>query len=1511
MRRRTIFLLTLFIMALNIYCANPRRYITQNGSGLRDGSSWENAGGAEELENIIDSIQDADFWIAKGSYKPSRYVYDPENERDMTFLPNHNNIYGGFAGNETELSQRDIKANETIFSGDIGIEGDNSDNCYHVMRAVPILDGVTICDGNANGSSNPNYYGGGVYVWGYDSIFRNCTFRDNYARAWGGAVFMDTWGYDVVFENCLFYNNEAEEGGALFSSYDVTTVNNCTFVKNTTDNGGCVSLPHWEGTLNYLTNNIFWKNIGDNLGYLPYIYNTSHNAIEGGYVGFANINLSSNNTGDTNSPYFTDPDNHDYSLQSVSPLIDAGVYWNASCETDITGQLRPQGSGWDIGAYEYDDGPLTTVPPTVSTLSPEFITVSTARVRGNVTDDGGSQMITKGVYYGTYSGFDPETEGTFVKYNELYSEGEFYIDMTDLSPGRYYYRIFCENSVGSAIGEEMDFFTRSGVNPDANGILYVKTDGTGDGSSWVNALHGNDLQLGINEPAVKEIWLAEGKYVPTSWPCTQLKGADFEITDDFAYKMQEDSLKAKGITEFKMNGTTEREKHFMLRANLPIYGGFTGTETALEQRDFRNNKTVLSGDIGAEGEYYDNTYHVIYHYYNPDIDSTAVLDGVTVSDGNADGTIMGDSPLGGGMFSRTSSPTIRNCVFENNRAVYGGGIMNGYSGTYGPSMPLISNTRISDNTALDSGGGIYDIGAFPYLKNSVITNNSTENGGAVYHNGDAGEYDGDLRIVHCTIAGNKAEYGSQILLDTWIFRKAYFYNCIIWGDLPAVVWDNGSYPPETSQYTYLYNTGIAGSYNGYGDGNILLSELNEGQPNSPYFISPEGNDYSISYGSACRDMASYRYSVPFDITGNPRPSGAAYDMGAYELMSGEPIGSAPSVITGGSGPLTVSTAACSTLVADDGGSLIFKRGVKYSVTNGFDPEYFGTLIFKDENYTDSGFTTQITGLAAGTHYYYRSYAENRMGYSYGDQKDFITPDLTPGAGGVFYVTPDGSGNGSTWTQSLNGKDIQSAIDHAQTKQIWIAEGVYKPNSWPKGGYSERMKHFSLRNGVSLYGGFNGTESSVDQRDFRNNLTVFSGDIGKESDSLDNCYHIFVNLDIPDSAVVDGFTITGSNEDVYNIFNLWYRDGGAMHNENASLKIANCIFSDNYAVGNGGAVFNLCEPERIIFKIEFDNCSFVNNSSTGNGGAVISGDDYHNVFDGCSFINNTADESPAIYSYGSEFSLTEIYNSLFYGNRSVGGGCISLDRRDRWSISEENNKVINCTFAKNTTSGIGTGGIDLFNSSGMEHYIDIRNTVFFNNDSDDIYLFESVSPPDIYNCAFDYALEIPHWGENNITISPNNTGDPYSPYFCDPVNNNWMIQENSPLRDAGIWTDDVPLYDIAGYLRDSAPDIGCYEYDPTSIEDDEGSLPQTTKLYQNYPNPFNPATNIKFSISREGKVELTVYNVLGQVVDKLVEGNLKAGNHSVVFNADALNSGVYYYSLKTDAVLFSKKMLIVK
>ncbi|MFV1883281.1 MAG: lamin tail domain-containing protein [Balneola sp.] len=91
----------------------------------------------------------------------------------------------------------------------------------------------------------------------------------------------------------------------------------------------------------------------------------------------------------------------------------------------------------------------------------------------------------------------------------------------------------------------------------------------------------------------------------------------------------------------------------------------------------------------------------------------------------------------------------------------------------------------------------------------------------------------------------------------------------------------------------------------------------------------------------------------------------------------------------------------------------------------------------------------------------------------------------------------------------------------------------------------------------------------------------------------------------------------------------------------------------------------------------------------------------------------------------------------------------------------------------------------------------------------------------------------------------------------------------------------------------------------------GASSHEFRLSQNYPNPFNPSTNISFSIPTSAKVELIVFNVLGQQVQTLIDGNLNAGLHSITFDASGLTSGVYFYRLTSGSNVTTQKMLLMK
>lgn len=175
---------------------------------------------------------------------------------------------------------------------------------------------------------------------------------------------------------------------------------------------------------------------------------------------------------------------------------------------------------------------------------------------------------------------------------------------------------------------------------------------------------------------------------------------------------------------------------------------------------------------------------------------------------------------------------------------------------------------------------------------------------------------------------------------------------------------------------------------------------------------------------------------------------------------------------------------------------------------------------------------------------------------------------------VRHVVPsDGMDNGEcdSWATAC---DLQTAITIAISgDEIWVAAGTYIPHA------SDRTISFVLKNGVAIYGGFTGTETFRGQRDFTNNATILSGDLlGDDTDNVahdeptraENSYHVLVGNDTDNSAVLDGFTVTGGNANA-----LFYpaHAGGGMYNSNGSPELANITFSANNAF-YGGGIYNM-------------------------------------------------------------------------------------------------------------------------------------------------------------------------------------------------------------------------------------------------------------------------------------------------------------------------------------------------
>jgi flagellar hook assembly protein FlgD len=101
-----------------------------------------------------------------------------------------------------------------------------------------------------------------------------------------------------------------------------------------------------------------------------------------------------------------------------------------------------------------------------------------------------------------------------------------------------------------------------------------------------------------------------------------------------------------------------------------------------------------------------------------------------------------------------------------------------------------------------------------------------------------------------------------------------------------------------------------------------------------------------------------------------------------------------------------------------------------------------------------------------------------------------------------------------------------------------------------------------------------------------------------------------------------------------------------------------------------------------------------------------------------------------------------------------------------------------------------------------------------------------------------------------------------------------------------------------------------------VANSDNILPAVTKLEGNFPNPFNPVTTIRFAAKDAGKLSLNIYNTKGQLVRSLVNGDVKAGNHSIVWNGTddngkPVSSGVYLYRMQTSGYAKTQKMMLMK
>ncbi len=658
-------LLAICCLADRVQCDAKVIYVKPTGLDLNDGTTWTRAKKTVQAALNVAASGD-EVWAAAGTYT------------ENITLKNGVALYGGFAGTEGMLAQRDWRANRTILEG--GLSGSVVTAPAGAGPSTRI-DGFTIRNGKGTArliSGDTFYYGGGIYCRSSSPTIANNLITANTVQHLGGAIYCEH-SSPVIAANMITGNSAGLNGAGIHCDNSSPTITDNIISGNAVTGGGTTgaqgggvycgasSSPKLinntlagnaapaavssgggvacaSGASVVLVNNIIAYNSSG-------IYSAGsvthhHNCVsKNTYFDYQGLEAGANDL--KVDPLFVDRAAGNYHIQSASQCLDRGD--DASVLTgwtDADGQARIYGMHVDIGADEYWPPTVTITYPTdeatYSTMSPNLSIAGKASEGVSSiswqNDRGGSGYCT-----GTTS---------------------WSASAIVLKPGQNVITVTARDDGGFASTDILTVTYNTGAL--AN-VVFVKTDGSdlSDGSTW--QLAKRTIQAGINKAkAGEEVWVAAGAY-------------------------------GENIT---------------LKDGVAVYGGFSGSENARDERRFATNRTIIDG--GGAG----NAVRV-----SNDIKDNTRIDGFTIRNGA--------STNSGGIYCYNSHAVISNCVISGNSTVQGNG-----GGIYisGGAVSVINNVIAGNRADKGFGGGIYcwTCGGDTAIVNNTIVSNSASQGGAIY-----------------------------------------------------------------------------------------------------------------------------------------------------------------------------------------------------------------------------------------------------------------------------------------------------------------------------------------------------------------------------------------------------------------------------------------------------------------------------------------------------------------------------------------------------------------------------------------------------------------------------------------------------------------------------------------------------------------------------------------------------------------------------------------------------------
>jgi hypothetical protein len=343
--------------------------------------------------------------------------------------------------------------------------------------------------------------------------------------------------------------------------------------------------------------------------------------------------------------------------------------------------------------------------------------------------------------------------------------------------------------------------------------------------------------------------------------------------------------------------------------------------------------------------------------------------------------------------------------------------------------------------------------------------------------------------------------------------------------------------------------------------------------------------------------------------------------------------------------VSISGATASSSITNNGNADVIDAGLCWSESP------YPTIYDDKISYgTGAAFSVDITGLKSGTIYYVRAYATNSKGTGYSADASFTTEDPQNMHYYVSAIKGDNANNGRSWATAK--KTISAAVTAATSGyQIWVDNATYQEN-------------VTLKEGVSLYGGFSGTEATIEQRVANNKTTLLR-------------YRFIQNTTFNTPIVVDGFTITTVSNDI--ILNHCNLENSSFTNNTGSITISDSDITDCSFTGNAA--------------ISLSNGSVANSTISNNSNVV--------ALSGIT-MNTTATSNNAYLSVASNSTLN---SCTVTNNTSYGVYLLS-----------NNSSVINCKIQNNGSVGVYARGGSIIGCLITGNF-GVNSTWMYNSTSD--------------------------------------------------------------------------------------------------------------------------------------------------------------------------------------------------